>query len=165
MYNPFPLLNEALLKDQVSKGKRYFVRQTFVRGMEARLKAAFLLRGYEAGEKGLAEAHMAMIAGDVHAFLYDADDPALLERLQIAARQPFGYKVYYAAKRGLDWKPPQLYQDKIRRYLNRHHGDWRSTRGGAQIQAGLYEEFGALFIKFSYEGEEDVIPFDDIEKY
>jgi len=48
MYNPFPLLNPGLLRDQVAKGKRYFVRQNFPRGYEGRLKAAFLLRAYEA---------------------------------------------------------------------------------------------------------------------
>jgi len=40
MYNPFPLLSKGLLTDQIGKGKRWFVRQTFARGMEGRLKAA-----------------------------------------------------------------------------------------------------------------------------
>ena len=165
MYNPFPLLNEALLNDEIGKGKRFFVRQTYPRGLEGRLKAAFLLRSYPEDEKGLAEEHLRMIAGDHHAFLYDASVAEELERLKIAARQPFGFKVFYAAKKGVDWRPPQLYQEKMRHYLSRHHADWRPTRGEKPIEAGLHEEFGALFIKFSYGGEEDMIPFDDIEKY
>jgi hypothetical protein len=40
MYNPFPLLTPGLLKDQVARGKRYFVRQSFPRGYEVQLKAA-----------------------------------------------------------------------------------------------------------------------------
>lgn len=164
-YNPFPLFSETLLKDQVAKGKRFFVRQTFARGMDARLKAAFLLRAYPADEEEQARRHVAAIPGDATIFLYDADIPEHLEKLAIAARQPFGYKVFYAAKKGVDWQPPPVYKEKIRHYINRHHAGWRSSREGEKIQVGLYEEFGELLLKFSYDGEEETIPFDDIEKY
>jgi len=165
MYNPFPLLTSDLLKDQLAKGKRYFVRQTFVRGMDTRLKAAFLLRAYPAEEKENAGQHLAAIPRDANAFLYDASLPGHLEKLSIAATQPFGYKIYYAAKKGLDWKPPVLYQEKIKHYIRRHHADWQSNRGGGRIEVGLYEEFGELFLKFSSGEEQETIPFDDIEKY
>ena len=165
MYNPFPLFSEGLLRDQVAKGKRYFVRQTFARGWDARLRAAFLLRAYPEAEKELADRHIATLPRDIHVFLYDALLPEHLEKLQIAARQPFGYKVFYAAKKGVDWKPPPVYKEKMRHYINRHHSDWRGSSGGEKIQVGLYEEFGELFLKFSFDGEEDTIPFDDIEKY
>src|SRR5882762_5929205 len=99
MYNPFPLLSKGLLTDQIGKGKRWFVRQTFARGMEGRLKAAFLIRGYEADEKATAEQHLAAIGQDKYAFLYDAENAEHLERLGIAAGQPFGYKLFYAAKK------------------------------------------------------------------
>src|ERR1700728_2547819 len=100
MYNPFPLLTPGLLKDQMAKGKRWFVRQNFPRGFEGRLKAAFLVRGYSEEERELAERHFAAIAGgpnvlgvgrDPNAFLYDALVPAHVQRLEIAAGQPFGY--------------------------------------------------------------------------
>jgi len=165
MYNPFPLLTERLLDDQVAKGKRYFVRQTFPRGMDIRLKAVFLLRAYPGEEKEMADQHLAALPRDVHAFLYDAAVPEHLEKLHIAARQPHGFKVFYAAKKGVDWKPPAVYEEKMRHYIRRHHSDWRPTRGGEPIRIGLYEEFGELFLKFSYKEEEDTLPFDDIEKY
>ncbi|HEY4209786.1 MAG TPA: hypothetical protein VGM31_23330 [Puia sp.] len=165
MYNPFPLLTTGLLKDQVDKGKRWFVRQSFPRGMEARLKAAFLIRGYEAEEKGLAEQHLQALQTDRNAFLYDATDPGHWERLNVAAGQPFGYKVFYAAKKGVDWKPPALYQQKIRRYINQRHPNWRAQHEGGEIQVGLYEEFGELFLKFSHGHEEDMIIFETIEQY
>jgi len=165
MYNPFPLLNEALLKAEVAKGKRFFVRQTFARGMESRLKAAFLLRAYPAAEKAHAEQHISAITRDVNAFLYDTDIAEHLEKLHIAARQPPGYKVFYAAKKGMDWTPPPVYREKVRHYIHRHHAGWRGNTTGEKIQVGLYEEFGELWIKFSYDGEEDKIPFDEIERY
>ena len=165
MYNPFPLLTRDLLKDQLAKGKRYFVRQTFARGMDARLKAAFLLRAYEAGEKDSAEQPLAAIPRDAHTFLYDASLPEHLAKLGTAATQPFGYKIFYAAKKGLDWKPPAVYQEKIKHYIRIHHSNWQTNRGGGRIQVGLHEEFGELFLKFSSGEEQETLPFDDIEKY
>ena len=165
MYNPFPLLTKGLIKDQIDKGKRWFVRQSFARGMEARLKAAFLVRGYEEEEKALAEQHLATLTKDGNAFLYDAAVPEHLEKLGIAAGQPFGYKVFYAAKKGMEWKPPTMYQQKIRQWIGKHHPAWRPQKQGDKIQVGLYEEFGELFIKFSHGEEEDSIPFEGIEQY
>jgi len=177
MYNPFPLLTPGLLKDQVARGKRYFVRQSFLRGYEGRLKAAFLLRAYPAEEKELAEAHLAAITRDgapgqnaalvrdPNAYLYDAAVPEHLERLYIAAGQPFGYKVFYAAKKGLDWKPPAVYQEKMKAYIRRHHPAWRTQKDGEKISIGLHEELGELFLTFSFDKESDKIPFDLIEQY
>ena len=184
MYNPFPLLTPGLLRDQVAKGKRYFVRQNFPRGYEGRLKAAFLLRAYEEIDKPTAEQHLAALtrrnaregappdreaphrgSPDPYAFLYDAAIQDHLVRLKTAATQPFGYKIFYAAKKGVDWKPPENYREKMRHYIRRHHPDWRSAGGTDSIEIGLYEEFGELFLKFSREDEYDTIPFDLIEQY
>jgi hypothetical protein len=183
MYNPFPLLTPGLLREQVAKGKRYFVRQNFPRGYEARLKAAFLLRAYEAEDRPNADQHLAALGHrspgeggpghrsldegrpDPYAFLYDVTIQDHLVRLKTAATQPFGYKVYYAAKRGVDWNPPEVYGEKIRAYVRSHHPGWRGGKNADPIEIGLYEEFGELFLKFSCKDEHDTIPFDLIEKY
>jgi hypothetical protein len=165
MYNPFPLLTPGLLRNEVAKGKRWFVRQNFPRGYEGRLKAAFLLRAYEEIDKTTAEQHLAALQKDPYAFLYDVNTQDHLVRLKTAATQPFGYKVFYAAKKGVDWKPPENYREKMRHYIRRHHPDWRGARGTDPIEIGLYEEFGELFLKFSCEDEFETIPFDLIEKY
>jgi hypothetical protein len=165
MYNPFPLLTPGLLHDQISKGKRWFVRQTFPRGSEPRLIAAFLLRAYDAEDRDTAGRHMAALVKDGNAFLYDGENPEHLQKLQIAAGQPFGYKIFYAAHKGIEWKPPPAYQEKIRHYLRRHHPAWRAQKEGDKIEIGLYEDFGQLFLKFSHADQDDTIPFDLIEKY
>jgi hypothetical protein len=165
MYNPLPLLTTGLLQDELKKGKRWFVRQTYPRGMTPGLKATFLLRTYPAEEKTTALLHLAAIEKDRNAFLYDANLPEHLEKLNIAARQPAGYKVFYAARKGVDWKPPGPYQQKIRHYIRSHHPAWLPQKAGEKIEIGLYEEFGQFFLKFSYDGQEDTIPFDLIEKY
>ena len=165
MYNPFPLLTPGLLRDQVAKGKRFFVRQHFPRGHDSRLKAAFLLRAYDAIDQATAEQHLATLTGDPYAFLYDVTIQDHLVRLKTAATQPFGYKVFYAAKKGVDWNPPEAYREKIRHYINRNHSAWRGVQSREPVEIGLYEEFGELFLKFSHKDEHDTIPFDLIETY
>jgi hypothetical protein len=172
VYNPFPILTPGLLDDQLARGKRYVVRQTYARGLADRSanargpapKAAFLLRAYFPEEKELAGQHLASLSGDPYAFLYDADDPEHLKKLQLAATQPAGYRIYYAAKKGIDWDPPEAYQEKMREYIRRHHPSWRTKPGGDKIQIGLFEEFGQLFLKFNFDEQEDTIPFEWIEK-
>lgn len=165
MYNPLPLLTPGLLRDELIKGKRWFVRQTYPRGLTPGLRAAFLLRAYPAEEKTMAEQHLASIEKDKNAFLYDAGLAEHLEKLDIAAKQPAGFKVFYAARNGVDWKPPGPYQQKMRHYIRSHHSAWLPQKAKEKIEIGLYEEFGQFYLKFSYDGEEDTIPFDEIEKY
>lgn len=134
--------------------------------MTGRLKAAFLIRGYWKEEEELAYQHMAALKGkDGNAFLYDATVPEHVKKLQVAANEPFGYKIFYGAKKGVDWKPPQKIEISIRRYINRYHPNWRAQSEGGEILVGLYEEFGELFIKFSHKEDEDYIPFEMIEQY
>ena len=165
MYNPFPMLTTGLLEDQLAKGKRFFVRQTYPRGMEPRLIAAFLIRAYFADEKDIADVHMSTLGKDGNAFLYDIETEGHLGKLRIASAQPFGYKIYYAAKKGLNWRPPQPYQEKMRRYLRRKHPEWRPQKEGDAVAIGLYEEFGQLYLRFSSGDKEDKILFDEIELY
>jgi hypothetical protein len=139
------------------------VRQYYARGMETRLKASFLLRAYEEGETELAQKHLQSIRTDPYAFLYDTENPEELRRLMTAARQPFGYKIYYAGKKGIDWKPPTVYQEKMKTYIQKTHPHWRSPRNSGKIQIGLSEEFGRFFLHLVTEEEEDRIPFEEIE--
>lgn len=164
MYNPLPLLTENILERRVWRGKRYFVRQTYRRGFEADLKAAFLFRGYAATEKEMAETHMAYISNDPFAFLYDACNPAHLAKLQVAATQPAGYKVFYVGKLVPPWKPPKEYDFRIRRYILSHHPRWWTQRGKKELSVHLQEEWGELLLKLSFENEVEIIPFEEIEK-
>jgi hypothetical protein len=163
MYNPFPILNEPLLSDRLARGKRYFVRQTYPRGWQPPLKAAFLLRAYDPSEREQATVHMEALRLDPNAFLYDATLPEHRAKLHIAAQQPPGFKIYYAGKIGTNWKPPREYEDKMRNYLRNHHPVWNSKETGISVQAGLCEEYGKLYLKFSFAEEEDRVPLEVIE--
>jgi hypothetical protein len=162
MYNPLPILTPGLLEDELKMGKRWFVRQTYPRGMQADLKAALVVRSYGQEEKVIAEEHLAAIENDKAAFLYDASLPEHLEKLTTAAKQPIGYKVFYLGRKGVEWDPPLLYKQKVKHYILKHYSSWSKGK----IKVGLCEKFGELFLKFNYNNKEkDIIPFDMIEKY
>ena len=150
-----------MLRGEIARGRRYFVRQTFIRGWDSGVRAAFLVKGYEDEEKVHALEHLATLSKDAHAHIYDVTLPDEEGKLLIAARQPAGYHIYYAAKKGSDWQPPEVYREKVRRYIQQLHPAWK--RG--QIQVGMHEEFGELFLQFNYGEEVDKLPFDEIEKY
>jgi hypothetical protein len=164
MYNPFPLLTEPMLKIKLADGKRFFIRQTYPRGWHPGIKASFLFRAYEDHEKEEAEVHLKKIEQDFHRFLYDANNEDHLQKLFIASKQPAGFAIYYAGKNEQDWKPPYEYQLKLKEYIRAVHPDWRSKKDGDKIHAGLYEEYGELFLKLSFEDEEEKIPFEKLEK-
>ena len=165
MYNPLPLFTTRILQAELGKGKRWFIRQTYDRGMETGLKAALLIRAYPAEEKETAEAHQAAIQTDRTAFLYDAGLPEHLQRLKKAAESLRDYKVFYVGREKVDWEPPELYKQKIRHYIRSQHPGWLPQQKGEKIHVGLHEKFGELFLKFSYKKQHDTIPFDGIENY
>jgi len=152
MYNPFILLSPELLAHKIAAGKRFFVRQTYLRGLQPGIKAAFLLRAYLATEEELALQHLQILAAD----------PAEAAKLGIAATQPAGYRIYYAGKIGNKWRPPPAYEYRIRQYIRRRHPEWRPTRG-QQIRVGLFEEWGNLWIRLGFEDESETIPLSHFE--
>ncbi len=84
-------------------------------------------------------------------------------RLKKAAKQPTGYGVFYVGRKGVQWDPPNEYEQKVRHYIRSQHPAWIPQK--ATIEVGLYEEFGQLLLKFNYKDEEDTIPLDLIEQY
>lgn len=162
MYNPFPLLNEQILQDRLQAGRRWFVRQSYPRGACSR--QSFLFRSYADEETEQARTHLRQLDKDPYARLYDARDPGDLERLCRAATQPEGYCIYYAGSMRSDWRPSPAYEARIKNYIRTYHSHWRSGKKGNRIEVGLLEQYGFLFIKLSYEEEEEIIPFELIEK-
>lgn len=163
LYNPLPILTPGLLDNELKLGKRWFVRQSYPRGMEAGLKATLTVRSYPAEDNETAEAHLAAIGNDKMAFLYDAALPEHLERLKTAAKQPEGYATFYIGTKIIKWNPPSGYKEKVRHYIRRHHS---SESKGKKIIVELHEKYGELLLKFKYNNkDQDLIPFDTIENY
>lgn len=165
MYNPFPLLTPDLLQEKLAAGKRWFVRQTYLRGKTAsQVRMAFLLRAYNETEEKMAREHLSNLKNDAYAHLYDAHDSGENQKLFIAATQPSGYQIYYAGTLHKDWQPPAEYRDRIRNYIRTYHPGWKPKSKSEAIRAGLHEQHGMLFLKLSFKEEEEIIPFELIEK-
>lgn len=163
LYNPFPLLNTALLESLIGSGRRWWVRQQYPRGWQPGLRAAFLLRAYETSEWELARQHMQAIATDPNAFLYDTENDDHCARLHKAASQPSGYAVYYAGRKGDNWTPPPYYENRIKSYIRSQHPSWKPQSRSESIRVGITEEFGQLFLKLEFGSDTDLIPLSKLE--
>lgn len=163
MYNPFGLLTKKLLLALIKAGNLYFVRQTYKRGLDitdTTQKAAFLLTHYT--NAGRAQMHYDALANDANRFLYDATHPAHLQKLETAASQPIGFKVYSPLMEK-EWQPSKLLSDKIRRYVAAELL-WMPARSET-VKADLFTQFGELFVTLKHRVEEIRVPLSDIEKY
>ncbi len=165
MYNPLPLLTPGLLVTELAKGKRFFVRQFYPRGMDAALRASFLVRSYGEQEAALAGKHLEILIADPNRFLYDVQIPEHREKLQLAARQPPGYKIFYTGHKGVDWKPPTFYQQKMRRYVQSMHPDWRTQKGGPNIEIYLCEEYGQMYLELCFGDDRHTVTLEMIENF
>jgi len=162
MHNPFGLINEKLLNALIVAGNRYFVRQTYPRGLQPfneNQKAAFLLTHYR--ERDAAEKHYTFLQHDRYRFLYDSDHPAHLVKLEMAARQFPEYPVYTPLLQKA-WEPSEKMVAHIRRYIAAHF-NWRVPREEA-VKAELFTEFGELFVNLKYKSGSASVPLAEIEK-
>lgn len=162
MHNPFGLINLKLLHALINAGNRYFVRQAYRRGLHPfneTQKAAFLFTHYR--DLASAERHYKHLPHDANRFLYDSNNPAHMAKLEIAAKQLPEYPVYTPLLEK-PWEPSEKMIASIRRYIaaNFH---WRVPREET-VKAGLFTEFGELFVNLKYKLETASVPLAEIEK-
>jgi hypothetical protein len=163
MHNPFVLLTTRLLHSLIASGNIYFVRQTYRRGLDnfdKHTKAAFLFTHYSSLNK--AQMHVEALQQDGNRFLYNNTIREHHEKLEIAAKQPLGFKVYSSLLEE-PWKPSEKMAEMIRRYIGENL-TWTPARQDI-IGAELFIQFGELFINLKYGAHEVKVPLSDIEKY
>lgn len=158
MHNPFALLDKVLLDGLISAGHIYFVRQSYARGKDPRMKEVFLFSPYYS--KTLALEHYEAIAEDPRRYIYAA--LAEQEKLYRAAAQPSGYLVYVPLLKERTWKPSYNMSAKIKRYIT-SEANWKPERKD-EVHAELVVQFGELFINLKLNQEEIKVPLSDIEK-
>jgi hypothetical protein len=162
MHNPFGLLNLQLLHALIDAGNRYFVRQTWQRGLhpfDHIQKAAFLFTHYR--DLPSAQMHYNFLHQDGQRFLYDSRNPAHFTKLEIAARQVPAYPVYTPLLEK-PWEPSEKMAVSIRRYIATYL-NWHVPREEI-VKADLFTQFGELFVNLKYKSQEAKIPLADIEK-
>lgn len=162
MHNPFTLYTPLLLNGMLKAGHRYFVRQTYKRGMDHfdEIKnTAFLISPYP--DESRAMMHYDALKNDGNRFLYSVLNTDHLEKLNIAVTQPAGYKIYAPLLPG-PWKPSDIMAGKIRRYID-HVLHWHLSRKEG-VRSNLFIQFGELFITLRSGKHEIKIPLSDIER-
>lgn len=157
MHNPLALLNTLLLDGLISAGHTYFVRQSYARGKDPRMKEVFLLSPYRS--KTQAIAHYDAISEDARKHIYTLEEK---EKLYRAATQPSGYQIYVALLKNKTWVPSYDIAAKIKRYVTAEAG-WKPERKD-EVRAALLIAFGELFITLKLNQEEIKVPLSDIEK-
>jgi len=162
MHNPLSLLREDLLEAMILAGNSFFVRQTFLRGinhLDENAKGAFLFTHYKDRQKALA--HVQSLSHDQYAKLYDVQIFEDKEKLYAAASQPQGYQIFAAVLKDREWKPPAQLANHIKNYVSSYL-KWK-PRGKQSLSVSLLLEFGELYISLrSGEGEVKV-PLKEVE--
>jgi hypothetical protein len=162
MHNPFGHLNLKLMHALIDAGNRYFVRQTYQRGLnpfDEVQKAAFLFTHYR--DLRSAQVHYDFLRHDPNRFLYDSRNPAHAAKLDIAAKQVPAFPVFTPLLEK-PWEPSEKMSALIRRYIGTHL-NWMPSREET-VKADLFTEFGELFVNLKFRSFETKAPLADIEK-
>ncbi|MEO8766217.1 MAG: hypothetical protein ABI416_18080 [Ginsengibacter sp.] len=162
MHNPFQLYSPQLLNALLKAGHGCFVRQTYKRGLahfDREQKGAFLISYYN--DKSKAQIHFEALKNDGNRFFYDVSEKGDLEKLQKAATQPKGYKIY-APLLLREWKPSDVLVVKVRKYID-YSLQWRAGSGDT-VKTNLFTQFGEIFITLKLGIHEVKIPLSEIER-
>ncbi len=163
MFNPMALLSSELLQAFVQKGHRYFVRQHYPRGkgvFDSSTRAAFLVCPYD--NYFLAKEHYDALSSDPYRYLYNWEEEADRGKLQLAATQPEGYRVYANAFHD-DWERhlTDRLRAKIRGYVK---GLGWKPKSGEAVEPVFYPHFGEVFVRLKLGSREVRVNFEEIEK-
>jgi len=162
MFNPLCLFISELLAAFVSSGQKYFVRQTFSRGLDANDKTirAFLFSHYS--DYGQAYEHFEAIAKDGNRFLYRWSEPDDRKRLKLAASQPSGFRIYASVVMpGWEGKAEKALKVKVRNYMERKNL-WHPGRKD-EVTFELYPHFGEVFVRMRFRKQEIKVSLVEVE--
>lgn len=162
MTNPFQLYTTELLQALIKSGHKYFVRQTYKRGIDHfdnGAKKAFLISHYNDISK--AKMHHEALTLDGNRFLYDVSNGENLDKLKIAAAQPVGYKIYTPMLSN-PWVPSDVMKGKVKRYIDQKL-KWSLGRNDT-VRTNLFTQFGELFITLKLGINEIEIPLSEVER-
>jgi hypothetical protein len=162
MFNPFHPFTDPLLDAFVQHGKRYFVRQTYRRGVNALnegIKGAYLISHYDDLNK--AQAHYNALASDPNRFLYDWNNTGHQQKLKVAASSPAGYKVYSCT---LERNWERHITDRIKKGIRLYVTGlgWQPSRSEG-LNTKYFQIFGELYIQLKYKTREVKVKFEEIE--
>lgn len=162
MHNPLVLHSEQLLDALIKAGHRFFIRQTYPRGInpaEPNQKGYYLISHYD--DEAKAKIHLAALKNDRYGFMYYLSNIEHEQKLRTASNQPAGYKIY-APLLMKEWQANALIEERMRAYIE-HDLKWRPGRG-EKVFANLFLQYGELFVTLKFDKNRVRVPLADIEK-
>ena len=164
MFNPLCLFSKELLAAFVSSGQKYFVRQTFNRGRNSSdtTVRSFLISHYNDYKQAFE--HFEAIAQDPNRYLYRWSEPEHRKRLEAAASQPTGFKIFAGVVMP-DWKEKadRALKVRVRQYMERKNL-WHPGRKD-EVTFELYPHFGEVFVRMRFRKQEIKVALEEVENF
>ena len=162
--NPYAILTPQLLKGML-KQPMYFVRQHYPRGADPGNEGVIpiLLTHYihHDTDRERAERHMRLLMKDKYRFLYDSELEEQREKLERAAAQPPGFRVFVNLL-PKKWKPSDGLKRKIGIYMMNQLPGWRYSPAD-KLRVTLKERYGELYLALLWKGQQTEVHLDLIE--
>lgn len=167
MLNPYTILTPDILAAML-KQPMYFVRQQYPRGQflydDATTKP-ILLTHYAGNDvdQERAQRHMRLLMKDPCRFLYDSRNKEHYQKLQAAAMQPDGYRIYINLM-PKKWKASDGLKRKINAYTL-HRMPWWKYSPADKLKVTLKERYGELYLALLWKGQQTEVHLDEIENF
>ena len=162
--NPYAILIPELLGAML-KQPMYFVRQHYPRGGEPGNPKVIplLLTHYihHDTDRERAERHMRLLMKDKYRFLYDSQLEEHRDKLEMAACQPEGFRIYINLL-PKKWKPSEPLKRKIASYMMNSLPGWRYSPAD-KLKVTLKERYGELYLALLWKGQQTEVHLDLIE--
>ena len=112
-------------------------------------------------DKERADRHLRLLMKDKYRFLYDSSIPEHRAKLEIAASQPEGFRVYINLL-PKKWKPSDQLKRLVARYVTEHLPAWRYSPSD-KLNVTLKERYGELFLALLWKGQQCEVHLDLVE--
>lgn len=166
MHNPYTILTLEIL-NAILKQPMYFVRQQYVRGRDIYHNQAVPLLlthyGHHETDRERAERHMRLLMKDPYRYLYDSAKKDDILKLQKAASQPAGFRIYINLL-PKEWKAPDMLKIKISNYVCQKMPWWNYSPAD-KLKVTLKERYGLLFLALLWRGQQTEVLLDEIENF
>ena len=166
MVNPYSLLTPEILTAML-KQPMFFVRQYYERGIGPYDDPTIplLLTHYIHHEIDIERSHrhMRLLLKDSYRFLYDSTIPSHLEKLQRAASQPAGYRIYINLL-PKKWKPGDGLKRRISQFMLHRLPGWKYSPAD-KLKVTLKERYGELHLGLLWKGQQTEVNLVEIENF
>ena len=166
MINPYSLLTPEILAAML-KQPMFFVRQYYPRGIgpydDSTIPLLLTHYIHHEVDNERAKRHMRLLLTDRFRFLYNSADPVHLKKLEQAASQPQGYRIYINLL-PRKWKPGDSLKRRISGYMLHRLPGWKYSPSD-KLKVTLKERYGELHLALLWKGQQTEVNLAEIENF